>query len=96
MGCAPSRPELRRSVAHPARPHLFGKHYLLAKTYAAWYGALVHARAFRVEARAIQQQVKEKEEVVGPQLVRPRCDTLPLRSSAERGRAERATCERVR
>ena len=48
MGCAPSRPELRRSVAHPARPHLFGKHYLLAKTYAAWYGALVHARAFRV------------------------------------------------
>ena len=48
MGCAPSRPELRRSVAHPARPHLFGKHYLLAKTYAAWYAEVVRVKRVRV------------------------------------------------
>ena len=82
MGCAPSRLELRRSVAHPARPHLLGKHYLLAKTYAAWYGALVHARAFRVEARAIQQQGAAIEEDTEPAPAPSEAESAPAASEA--------------
>ena len=47
------------SAEHPQRVHLFGKHYLLAKTYAGWYHYVLMQRAFHEEVKLINQKAQQ-------------------------------------
>ena len=58
--------ELRVSRMHPQRPHLFGRNYLLAKTYAGWYRYVLMQREFHAEVKKINEKnndsmIKEKQ-----------------------------------
>ena len=70
--CSTASPNsVRTSVAHPQRPHLYGKNYMLAKTFAGWYNHTLMRREEKAAAAAINEKLREKEAQIAEQKKNP-------------------------